>query len=502
MPVPVRQETRPTVGLPASFSPVRTAFLFFLFLNCVYLLTSTGRVRTIDEIDPVVQSESLLLHHSTATPQAMHSGIYFGKLDRNKVPRSAWPAGHALLVLPWSAAGHFFLARLPGMPANISDLAISTATCWSSATYAALAVSAAFLLFLKIGLTPRSASACSLLLAFSTPLFVYSGWLFSEPATTALFLVAALLLFTSSRPVPISHVVFASLLLGFSLHVRPANMVTVLVFIAAALVRDYSEMKQISSLRTAGILVAIIGISGTLYLLRNNAYFGNPFDFGVPATAENGKDLESWHNPLWRGVVGFLFSPGKSAFLFCPPIILGILGISRLWRRNRALTVLAVATPLANLFLYSFRTQWEGSYCYGPRYLLPGLILLCLPIAALFLDPPPWLRPAFWSCAITGFLVQAIGLSTNILEDMVGNHYYNANWDYQIGYSAITGQIRLIWKYLHVAPNSLGLGWDRWFIFLRDAGASPSLMNAIALLFLSGAIVFGFFTWKSIRGTS
>jgi hypothetical protein len=34
----------------------RVAVLLFLFLNCVYLLTSTGRARSIDEIDPVMQS--------------------------------------------------------------------------------------------------------------------------------------------------------------------------------------------------------------------------------------------------------------------------------------------------------------------------------------------------------------------------------------------------------------------------------------------------------------
>ena len=162
MPVQLTQEQRSAAGshLPSSVSPMRLRSCFF-FLNCIYLLTSTGRVRTIDEIDPVVQSESLLLRHSTAIPQAMNSGIYFGKLDQHGVPRSAWPVGHALLVLPWSAVGHYLLAQLPGIPRDISDLAFSTAACWSSATFAALAVAAFFLLFVQVGLTQRSAMAAS-----------------------------------------------------------------------------------------------------------------------------------------------------------------------------------------------------------------------------------------------------------------------------------------------------------------------------------------------------
>lgn len=510
-------ESQSTAGsLRPAHGSMRVAFLLFLFLNCVYLLTSTGRVRTIDEIDPVLQSESLLLRHSTAIPQAVNSGIWFGKRDRNGVPRSAWPVGHALLVLPWSAAGHHLLARLPGIPRDISDLAYSTATCWSSATYAALAIAAGFLLFLRLGLAERDALACALLLAFSTPLFVYSGWLYSEPATTAIFVIAALLLFASGRPVAVSRALPAALLLGFSIHVRPANMVTVLVFMAAVLVLessqdvegsdakdiDHKSFKYGFNHRTTSILLAVMAVSGVIYLARNYAFFGNPFDFGVPATAENGKDLESWHNPFWRGVVGFLFSPGKSVFLFSPPIILGMLGLPNLWRRNRALCVVAAIAPLANLCLYSFRTQWEGSYCYGPRYLLPSLTLLCFPIATLFLDSPSWLRPAFWVTAVSGFLIQIIGLSTNIMEDMVGNRYYDANWDYKIGYSPISGQLHLIWKYLHVAPASLGLGWDRWFVFLRDAGASTSTLFAMGSLFLLGAIVFGWLTWRSVRSAS
>jgi hypothetical protein len=481
---------------------MRIALLLFLFLNFVYLLTSTGRVRSIDELDPVMQSESLMLRHSTAIPQALGSGIYFGKIDRHGLPRSAWPIGHTLLILPWSAAGLYLLARLPGIPANISDLAISTATCWSNATYAALAAAAGFLIFFRLGLTRRTAMACTLLLAFSTPLFVYSGWLYSEPASTALFVIAALLLFAPGRPVAPSHAFLAALLLGFSMHVRPANLITVLAFIAAAAVLDSSPDGKEFNYRTTAILLAVVGICGMIYLARNYSFFGNAFDFGVPPIDENGKDIESWHNPLWRGIFGFLFSPGKSAFLFSPPIILGILGLPRLWRRNRALCVLAAAAPVANILLYSFRTQWEGYFCYGSRFLLPSLTLLCFPIAALFLDPPSWLRPAFWSIAIAGFLVQAIGLATNPLEDMVRNHYFNANWDYQMGYSAITGQLQLIWKYLHVEPTALGLGWDRWFIFLRHAGASPVPLAAIASLFLLGAVVFGFLTWRSVRNAA
>jgi hypothetical protein len=477
---------------------LRVAVLLCLFLTCVYMLTSPGRARSIDEIDPVMQSESLLLRHSTAIPQAIGSGIYFGKVDNHGVPRSAWPSGHAWMILPWSAVGHYVFAKLPGIPPTIADLAITTATSWSSAFYAALAVAASFLLFLRISGSKRSAMVCSLIVAFSTPLFVYSGWLFSEPASAAIFVIAAVLLFGTGTQPSMASAVSAAVLLGFSAHIRPANMLTVFVFIAASLLLKPADEKH-SRFRATWILLVIVGVGGLLYLWRNHLYFGNALDFGVPPTAENGKDLESWHNPFWRGVAGFLVSPGKSALLFCPPAILAIAALPRLWKRNRALAFLATIAPIANLVLYSFRTQWEGSYCYGPRYLVPSLALLCLSLGALFTDPPTWLRPALWAVAISGFAVQVIGLSVNVLEDMTRNHYYDAHWDYQFFYSPIPGQFALIWKYLHTKPSAIGLGWDRWWILLHAAGASSGTLAAIVCVLAAGALVFGFLLMKAFQ---
>ncbi len=144
---------------------------------------------------------------------------------------------------------------------------------------------------------------------------------------------------------------------------------------------------------------------------------------------------------------------------------------------------------------------------HGPRYLLPGLLFLCLPLGALLANdaandaavPPHWLRPAWWALASVGFFVQVVGLSVNVLEDMVRHHYYNARWDYQMSYSPIPGQLALIAKYLHTAPQGIGLGWDRWFVLLSAAGASSVLVIGIEALFVAGAVGFGWLTWHEAR---
>jgi hypothetical protein len=489
-----------TVRQPgAKSAPWHTALLLFVFLNFLFLLTSTGRVHTIDEISTVIQAENLVLHGSTAVPQAVSAGIWYGKRDLHGEPRSPYPAGQAVAIAPWYAFGHFIMAKLPGIPhGRNSDLIISMAATWSNATYAALAAALAFMLFATVGLTERDALLCALMLALSTPLFVYSGSLFTEPLTAVLFLGAALALFglPSNSPVSVPRAELAAFLLGLSLYIRPTNLLAAFVFIFALMIRDGR-----AGLRPAATMLAIVGAFGVAYLARNYALYGSMTDFGYPATAEGGRELNSFHTPLLTGLFGYLFSSGKSIFLFCPPLILAIAALPRLWHRDRGLAAVAVFTPLAYLALYSRLTNWEGGYNYGPRYMMPALVLSCLALAAWFLCPTAWSRKALGVFFAMGLAVQAIGLSTNYMEDMVGNHYYVGNWQYRMSYSAISGQLRLIVKYLDGAPAPLGLGFDRWFLFLPKTGASTAITVALLIPMLLGTAVTGVALAKRLRST-
>jgi hypothetical protein len=472
---------------------MRTAAVLFLFLNFLYLLTSTGRVHTIDEISAVIQTESLTLHGTTAVPQAVSSRVYYGKVDQHGKARSPYPPGQPLTTVPWYAFGYYIVAKLPGVAPDIRDLIVSMTSTWSNATFAALAATFIYALTLALGVRRRDALICSLIVALASPLFVYSAWLFSEPLTTALWLGASLALFGIPADELISwkRAVVAGVLLGFSLHVRPTNLLAAFIFIAAVNLRDREK-----SFKAAGVLTGIVGVAGLIYLLRNLSLYGSVLDFGYPRFAEAGRELNTFHTPLHVGLFGFLMSPGKSIVLFCPPIVLAIAGLRRLWQRDRGLTLVCGLIPLTYLLFYATYTSWEGIYSYGPRYLVPSAVLLCVAISAWFLDPPAWLDRAVWLSFGLGLIVQLIGLSTNIVEDMVTNHYYDASWTYQIGYSAISGQLRLITKYLGGAPAGLGMGFDRWFIFLSKAGVPGTTIAMLLVPMLLGTVVAGWLLVK------
>ena len=482
-------ETRP------SRPPLRTAVTLFLFLNALYLLTSTGRVHTMDEISAVMQSESLTLHGTTAIPQATGSGVFFGKVGRDGRPYSPYPPGQALMLVPWYGLGSV-LAKLPGVPPQSRDLVVSMTATWSNATFAALTAALIFLLAHALGLSTRDALITALVIAVATPLFVYSGWLFSEPLTALCWVGAALALFgmSSSETISARRAVVAGLLLGFALHLRATNVIAAGVFLIATLIRDRRQ-----ALKPVAVAALVIGAFGLLYLLRNQMLYGSPLDFGYPQYAEAGRETHSFHISMASGLFALLLSPGKSILLFCPVVILAVLGLRRLWLRDRGLALVCGLIPLLYLLFYSHYSGFEGGYSYGPRYLVPPLVLGCVALAVWLFDPPRWFRPALIVAFIAGLFVQLVGLSTNIMEDMVANHYYDTRYFYRLGYSPINGQLRLIEKYLWGAPAPLGMGFDRWFLFAQKAGVPGWLIVVLAVPMLVVLLATGWSLSRTLR---
>ncbi len=143
-------------------------------------------MRTPDEYNILYTTESLVLHGSTAVPQAVRLNNFYGRWDVHGVPRAAYPPGQALAAAPWFAFGQYVLARLPGVPTSppekdVTDLVVAFAACLSSATFAALAVTFFFLILMGIGIPLHAGLMATAMVGLGTPIFSYSAWFFSEP---------------------------------------------------------------------------------------------------------------------------------------------------------------------------------------------------------------------------------------------------------------------------------------------------------------------------------
>ena len=431
------------------------------------------------------ESESLVLRGSTAVPQAVAAHLFFGRYDREGQPRAAYAPGQALATTPWYALGHYALGRVPGVPGAARDLMAGFALSLSNATFAAAAATFAFLIFCGMGIDRRTSLLATLLLALATPLFAYSGWYYSEPLACALLLGAAWSLFGRNDGIPLRRAALAAALLGFAVVVRPTHILLAPIFLGAILVRERRY-----GLKPAFVVAAVLGVAVAAYLSYNYFIFGNSLQFGYPDSAEAGKHVTGFETPLRVGLFGFLFSPGKSIFLFAPPILLALWGLPALWRRDRGLaTIATMSLPLA-LGFYARYTQWEGGYCFGPRYLVPALLLLSLALGPLLAEAGQSVRAVAVALFISGLVVQMLGLATSFLEAEAGHGYYSQQFDYRLGFNALAIQAELLLKYLSShAPVRIGLGFDRWFVFLAKAGVSHVTLWVLGLAMTGGAVL-------------
>lgn len=487
-------------GMLAAGEPSRRriALLLFLSLDFLFLLTSGGRVRTVDEVSVDFQAESLVTRGTTAVPQAVAANFFYGKFDRKGQPRAPYGEGQAILVAPWHMAARALRAVLPGIPAGSKDLFIDVVVTSSSATFAALAATLAFWVFCGLGIETKTATVAALMLALGTPLFAYSAWFFSEPLAAALLLGAACALFAAGdgerRSIGLAAV--AGVLLGTAIWVRPSHFIAVPVFFLALLIRDREK-----SIRPAVVLVVVVALFGGAYLLRNQLYFGNPMDFGYPPVAEGGKHLNTFETPLATGLYGFVASPGKSVFLFAPLLLLAIPGVFRLAKRNIGLAIVAGGTPVLYLLFFARYTQWEGGYCVGARYLVPAIALLCLGLGPMLADATAPIRKLAGVLFAAGMLVQIISVSISFMEDQTTGRYYDRQWNYRMDYSSIQGQGRLLLHYLGTSkPARPNFGYDRWFVFLAKTGVSRGLLAAGIAFELAGLILFSVLLMKALAG--
>jgi hypothetical protein len=479
----------------------RTSLWLFLFLNCLLILTSSGRVRVIDEVLPVYQTESLAERGSTAVPQAVSAKFFFGRRDLAGRPQAPYPPGGAALAVPWYLAGKHVLLRLPGVGPRARTMVTDFAIVSSSASFVAAAAVLAFVLFVNMGLTQRQALAAALGMIFGTPLFAYSAWYFSEPLTVAVLMIAVVAIFTRDPDaVPLRHAVVAGLALGSLLWIRQANVLTVSMVLAAMLAGAGDWRRKLA---TIAVVAGLVGAAGVGILARNAMLFGNPFDLGYPPTVEGGRRMIGFDTPLGVGLFAFVLSPGKSLLLFAPVVLLAPWALPRVWRRSRALAVLMVAPLAILLAFYSKYTQFEGGYSFGPRYLIPGLWLLGLTLGVVVRDGSRRVRSIALALVLAGAAVNTIGLATSPLEDMAGGRYYDERFDYRLDYNPLQGQLELLLKYASDAtPAPIGLGFDRWFVFLHKGGVSTAWIALVGGVVAAGCLAAGWQLKRSVDATA
>jgi len=223
----------------------------------------------------------------------------------------------------------------------------------------------------------------------------YAKMDFSEPASTCMTMLAVWALFRAFPPAPpaattsdsapsIRHTFLLGALASLGLLLAVAGKYTAALGALGVLLQWFLSSGWWRRMRSRhafafGATTAVPALLlGSLTVALMFAFTGE-----VPVPFRNLGDrlFEDWLAlPVWIGLRGLVFSPGKSVFLYSPWLLLVVPGAILLLRRHGRHAVLFTVVPLVVIALYGMKLVWHGG-AWGPRYLLPIVPLLAVAAA-------------------------------------------------------------------------------------------------------------------------
>jgi hypothetical protein len=126
-----------------------------------------------------------------------------------------------------------------------------------------------------------------------------------------------------------------------------------------------------------------------------------------------------WTTPFHEGVLGALFKPEKSIFLFDPLLVLAIVLLVLLWKRLsaevRAYALTSFLLLAGYISFYARYTFWAGDFAWGDRYVSTAVELAALLAVPLLLRYRENLGKTIWRAAVVliavSFVIQIASLA-------------------------------------------------------------------------------------------
>ena len=330
----------------------------------LFTLTAGGSLTTTDAVLAFDLSEQILSGDIALSPaMAARSAFAVPGVDGRLYP--PWGIGQSLFAAPFVQIG-LWVGALPPFRVLAPDVLPKAMFAMSSAVAAALAVVLCFAFAYATSQSASRALLAGAVLAVATPLWPYSGFGFNAALAAAALLLAVGAAWKADHDGRDTSFFAAGLAVGLAVAVRHEFLLlvpVVTVWWAGARAPWRVRLRGLVW-ASAGLAPVAIGIGWYNYLR-----FGSPLDAG--------------HLPAFglTGVAGLLLSPSASVLLYCPAVIVMLVALFRLPPEHQRLRQLILLTVAVMFVFYGTMENWMGGRSYGPRYLVPLLALLCVPLA-------------------------------------------------------------------------------------------------------------------------
>ena len=385
-----------------SSSKTKTACLLFLFLTCIFLLTGQGSIQSTDGKIMFFLTKSIVEEGKLS----FKDEVFFGQSGQEQF--SKYGIGMSLLAIPFYVLGKIFSFFL-GIEEYYTTL---FSVSMINALLTALSSVVLFRLCRdRFNWTDANSLVLTLGFGLSTMSWAYSEGFMSEPATT-LFLLCAVYFLTHPENVWQNRILCGTFL-GLALLYRLSAGITLPGFFIYQImlwkdVPDKSLRSRISELLQMGLPILLFLC---LIFIYNYLRYQNIFETGYE---------KGFVPDFWTGLLGNLFSPGKSVFLYNPVIIMGCLAFPRFFKSHPRYFYFFSWIIFSNLFLYSFWVGWHGGWAWGPRMMTPVLPYLVLPVGFWLVNGSQHTKKFVYGLMALGMVLQISSVTVN-----PARYYYN-----------------------------------------------------------------------------
>lgn len=243
--------------------------------------------------------------------------------------------------------------------------------CFVNAAWAALFLVLLAFVLVRLGYTSRTVGATLLVLGVGSILLPYSKILLVELPVAVLLLAGLLLLMNNTGWTPVQGLALG-LVIAALYWLKAANLAY------GAVLGGFIVWKRYRGQMTPGpYLSAWAGALLPLapLFLVNAARFSSPFEFGY------GAEQAQFTTPILSGLFGLIFSRAKSLFLYSPLILCACAAWPALFRRHRPAALLTALWLIIAILLHAQWHSWYGGWSWGPRLIVPALLVFHVGVA-------------------------------------------------------------------------------------------------------------------------
>lgn len=328
---------------------------------------------------------------------------------------SAFAPGMAIFSFPFAILGFLLDGQILGAAGVMDKLFL--------ALFGSLGILLVYKIC-KLYAKPSDSLLAGLALAFGTSVWPFTTAIFDHVLTMTLLVTATYLILCRITPMIRSlrnafwYFGITGLILGAASLVdyfASLTLLPVLVYLVYAISKTATLAKYGFQLL---LLTAMFLIGVLTNLLYNASIFGNPFIFPEQFFGSSSTPLIERFSLV--GILPHLaynlFSPYRGLLLLSPVLALGIVGYYMVLKRKTygLDAALMIALLLVFLIPYSAWNLWEGGWSYGPRFLIPGLPFLIMPLAYLLsANKSRLLYAVFFVLFIASSSIQGLGALIN-----------------------------------------------------------------------------------------